>query len=105
MEEFWSFIKVILIVNGALVALFLILISLPHSRLGQIFFKIFGILNYIIAGLLIISVINPVDLIPDVIPVLGQTDDVAGIVGIIIDGILGYISLKKSQEALEPKKP
>ena len=98
MESFWDFVKILAIVNGALVALFLILISLPKSSLRRITLKVFGIISYIVAIFLLLYVINPVDLLPDIIPVLGQSDDAVGIFGAVIDGIVGYISLKKSQE-------
>jgi hypothetical protein len=103
MESFWDFVKILVIVNGALVALFLILVSLPQSSLRKITLKVFGIINYIIAIFLLLYVINPIDLLPDIIPVLGQSDDVAGLSGAIIDGIIGYISLEKSQEKI-PKR-
>ena len=104
MEGFWDFVSVVVIVNAVLLAIFLVLLALPQSRLGRIFFRILGILNYIVAGLLIIYVISPIDIISDIVPVLGQTDDAAGIVGVIIDGIIGYISLRKSREEL-PETP
>jgi len=98
MEGFWDFLKVLAIVNGALIALFLVLLALPESKVAKLFFKILGIINYVIAGLLIVYILSPIDLLPDVIPVLGQTDDAAGIIALVVDGVIGYISLKKSQQ-------
>lgn len=91
------------IVSGALIALFIILLSLPNSKLAQIFLKIFGIVNLVIAALLVLYVISPVDLIPDVIPIAGQTDDAATFVGVIVDAAIGYISLRKSLESRDTK--
>lgn len=99
MEGFWNFLSILVIVNASLVALFLILICLPQSKLGKVFFKTLGIVSYIVAGLFAVYVINPIDLIPDIIPVLGQTDDFVGIATVIFDSIIGYISLKKSRDA------
>lgn len=98
MEEFWSFLKFVAVVNAVIIVVFIILFSLPKSPLRQSFLKVFGVFNYVIAGLLFLYVVNPIDLIPDFIPVVGQSDDAAGIVGIIIDGLIGYISLKKARE-------
>lgn len=97
MEQFWNFLKVLAIVNGALIALFLILISLPESKLGKAFLKAFGILNIVVAIFLAGYIVSPIDLIPDVIPVAGQSDDAAALIGLVIDGLIAYISLKKSK--------
>jgi len=103
MESFWDFVKVLAVVNGALVTLFLILVSLPKSDLRRIVLKVFGIINYIIATLLLLYVINPIDLLPDIIPVLGQSDDIISLAGVIVDGAIGYVSLKKSKERVPEK--
>ena len=97
MEQFWSFLKILAIVSGALIALFLVLISLPESKLGKAFLKGFGILNIVIAIMLGVYVVSPIDYIPDVIPVAGQSDDAAALVGLVIDGLIAYVSLKKSK--------
>ena len=98
MEGFWDFLTVVAIINATLIVLFLVLISLPQSRFGKIFLKILGVISYAMVGLFVLYVINPIDLIPDVIPVVGQTDDAMGIAGVIIDAVIGYISLKKARE-------
>jgi uncharacterized membrane protein YkvA (DUF1232 family) len=43
--------------------------------------------------------VSPIDLAIDAIPVLGQANEATGIAGIMIDGVIGYLALKKSREA------
>jgi uncharacterized membrane protein YkvA (DUF1232 family) len=95
MESFWDFAKVLLIVGAVLLGLILILLAIPGSRLRKVFATFF----FAIAGVLGVYMISPLDFIPDIIPVLGQIDDLlASVLAIVsaIGGVLFYLGGRKS---------
>jgi len=104
MSNFWDFAKTIAIIIAVLFGIFLILLAIPQSRLRSVFLKVFGITAYFITGLFVLYIINPLDLIADIIPVVGQADDLVGIVGAIITATTGWFSLKKANEVTVEKK-
>lgn len=66
-------ISVVAIISGAVIFLaFLILLSLPRSRLRAVMLEV---VSWISMGLSAFYVCSPVDLIPDPIPVIGVCDD------------------------------
>jgi hypothetical protein len=95
MESFWDYAKIALIVGAALAVIFLILLILPGSRLR----KLFSTLFFAIAGLLGIYVVSPMDFIPDIIPLLGQSDDALATVIAIINGIAGILLYLKGRSS------
>lgn len=80
MEGFFGFLK---FGCGGIVLLgvaFLVMLSLPKSRLRSVVLEIGGWFTTAAAAT---SVVSPIDMIPDLIPVLGWTDDfVAILVGV-----------------------
>ena len=102
MEGFWEFAKTLLIVGAVLLGLILILLAIPGSRLGKVFSAMF----FAMAGLLGLYVISPLDFIPDLIPLLGQVDDVlATVLAVVsaIGGLVFYFSGRKSLPEDEKK--
>jgi uncharacterized membrane protein YkvA (DUF1232 family) len=95
MDSFWEFAKIALIVGAALTLIVLILLILPGSRLR----KVFSTLFFAIAGLLGIYVVSPMDFIPDIIPLLGQSDDALATVLAIINGIAGILLYLKGRSS------
>ena len=95
MESFWEYAKIALIVGAALTVIVLILLILPGSRLR----KLFSTLFFAIAGLLGIYVVSPLDFIPDIIPLLGQSDDALATVIAIINGIAGILLYLKGRKS------
>ena len=95
MDSFWDSAKIALIIGAALAVIFLILLILPGSRLR----KLFSTLFFAIAGLLGIYVVSPLDFIPDIIPLLGQSDDALATVIAIINGIAGILLYLKSRSS------
>jgi hypothetical protein len=95
MESFWELARIALIVGAALTLIVLILLILPGSRLR----KAFSTLFFAIAGVLGIYVVSPMDFIPDIIPLLGQSDDALATVNGIA-GILLYLKGRSSSPEL-----
>ena len=103
MESFLDIAKIVAIVGAILIVLVLILLAIPGSRLR----KAFSTMYFIVAALLGVYVVSPIDIIPDVIPVLGLSDDaVASVVAVanVVAGIILYLRRRSSQPELQNKK-
>lgn len=101
MDIFLDFLKIIAIIIGAIIVIFLILLSLPNSKLRQSILKIYSIVSYIVAIVSAIYVISPIDAIPDFIPVAGQSDDLVAVISTLATAISGYVSWKKSKKEIK----
>lgn len=95
MESFWEFAKLALIIGAVLTVIVLILLILPGSRLQ----KAFSTLFFAIAGVLGIYVVSPMDFIPDIIPLLGQSDDALATIVAIVNGIAGILLYLKGRSS------
>lgn len=97
MDSFFSFMKVAVIVFGVLAALVCVLLALPNSRLRGFALQIVGWGLNAFTGLCVLYVINPLDILPDVIPILGQVDDAAAVVAAVFSGIAGFICISQGK--------
>lgn len=83
-------------------ALFLILLALPQSRLRYYVLRILAIVFFTVAVLLGLYILSPMDIVPDVIPVLGQLDDIVALVGVVMSAISAYTAWRSSRQ-VSPK--
>ena len=103
MESTWDIAKIVAILGGVFIVLVLILLAIPGSRLR----KVFSTIYFLVAGLLGVYVVSPIDLIPDIIPLLGQSDDaLASVIAVanVVAGIILYRKRSSSQTELKNKK-
>jgi uncharacterized membrane protein YkvA (DUF1232 family) len=84
MDNLLEIIKIAAIVAGIIILLLVILLSLPNSPLRKWLLKIAGSLLYAVTLICIVYIISPIDALPDVLPLIGQVDDV----GALITGVL-----------------
>ena len=91
MDAFFSFLTVIAIGGFALIALVLVLLAIPQTRFKSMLTEFLSWLGFVGASGLVVS---PIDLIPDVIPVIGWADD-AGYVLLAL--ACAYIGWKQRQ--------
>ena len=77
-----------------LAVIFLILVALPKSRLRAVTLTISGWVMKLPALLCLVYVINPLDLIPDAIPVAGFADDLLALLIGTASTIGGFSSSK-----------
>lgn len=103
MDQILNFLKFMAILIAVLIVFFLVLLALPKSRLRQAILKIYSIVSLITAILSVIYIISPIDIIPDFIPVVGQSDDLVAVIGALATSITSYISWQKSKEKTSKK--
>jgi hypothetical protein len=82
-----------------LLALFMILLALPQSHLRYYVLRGLGIVFFTITGLIALYIVSPLDMLPDVIPVLGQIDDGGALIGAIITGLSGALAWWNSKQS------
>ncbi len=100
MEAVFSFLKVCIITFGILAGLFILLLGLPQSRLRGITLQIVGWGLNAFTGLCVLYIINPADILPDIIPVLGQVDDAAAVVTALFSGITGILCILQGRKTI-----
>lgn len=87
MEAFFSFLKVATIGIFALIALVLVLLAMPQTRLKNTLTECLAWCGFLGASGLVAS---PVDLIPDMLPVIGWTDDLGYVLLALVCGYIGW---------------
>ena len=97
MDAFFDFLKYFFIGLFALIALFLILMALPKSKLRSLILEVMG---WGTTAASVASVVSPIDMLPDFIPVLGQLDDVGMIVFGLCSAIFAW-RMRKERQKLE----
>src|SRR5262245_43311629 len=80
MDSFFSFLKFVTGCVAFFWIAFAMLLALPQCRLRSIGLQI---IKWLFAAGLMLLVASPIDVLPDVIPVLGWGDDLAYVVGAI----------------------
>ena len=74
MNDLFALLRVGLIAGSVLLVVGLVLLALPQSKLRTVATET---LKYVVAVFLVVLAISPIDVLPDVVPVLGWADAVA----------------------------
>ena len=102
MDAFFSFLKVAIIGIFALVALVLVLLAIPQTRLKSTLTEILAWFGFLGASGLVAS---PVDLIPDFLPVIGWTDDLGYALLAVVCGYVGWNLRRRRLTGQPPSRP
>ncbi len=101
-EGFWEFAKTTVIAVAALFALLVVMLALPHSPFRRVFLRAAAWLLGAATLVSLVYVISPADLLPDVIPLLGQIDDLGALVGAVTTGIAAASAAIGSRKPVPP---
>lgn len=102
-EGFWEFAKTTVIVIAALFALLIVMLALPRSPFRRVFLRAAAWLLGAVTLVSLVYIISPADLLPDVIPFIGQIDDLGALVGAVSAGIAAVAAAVGSRR--EPSPP
>jgi hypothetical protein len=100
--EFSDIAKIAAILGAVFIVIVLILLAIPGSRLRKVFSGIY----FVVAALLGVYVVSPIDLIPDIIPLLGQSDDaLASVIAVanVVAGVILYLRRRSSPPEVQDK--
>jgi len=97
-DAFFSFLKVATIGIFAMIALVLVLLAIPQTRFKSTLTEVLAWFGFLGASGLVVS---PVDLIPDVLPVIGWTDDLGYALLALVCGYIGW-NLRRRRLTGEP---
>jgi uncharacterized membrane protein YkvA (DUF1232 family) len=86
-DAFFSLLKVTSVGSFALIALVLVLLAIPQTRLKSTLTELLAWCGFLGASGLVLS---PVDLIPDVLPVIGWADDLGYAFLTLVCGYIGW---------------
>ena len=96
MDAFFSFLTVIAIGGFALITLVLVLLAIPQTRFKSTLTECLAWLGFVGASGLVVS---PLDLIPDVIPVIGWADDAGYVLLALACASLGWKQRQRRRTA------
>jgi uncharacterized membrane protein YkvA (DUF1232 family) len=103
MDQLMEWIKIAAIAAGIIIVLLIVLISLPNSPVRKWLLKIVGSLLYAVVVLCLVYIINPADLVPDVLPVVGQVDDIGALVTAVLNLVGGSIMLAQKSKPVRAR--
>ena len=101
MDAFFSFLKVATISIFALIALVLVLLAIPQTRLKSTLTEFLAWCGFLGASGLVAS---PVDLIPDILPVIGWTDDLGYALLALVCGYIGWTQRRRRLTGEPPSR-
>lgn len=96
MNQLLDFLRLLAILFTLLIALWLVLMALPKSRLRHFMTRVYSRALYLLCGMFILYIANPMDILPDIIPLIGQADDAVALVAAVFTGLLGWMSAPNS---------
>jgi uncharacterized membrane protein YkvA (DUF1232 family) len=96
LDAFFSFLTVMAIGVFALIALVLVLLAIPQTRFKSTLTEFLAWCGFLGASGMVVS---PLDLIPDVIPVIGWADDAGYVLLALVCGYIGWKQRQRRQTA------